>query len=379
MNIFYRDSSENYVIILGDLNTTHQPIDVYDDDKWCYKDSHSRKWLSELLSKKNDSSDELLFTDAFRHLNPNEEKSFTCWNVQLDCRKTNFGSRLDYILIDHKLLPYLAKCTPLTDFLGSDHCPVVAEFDERLNFTPPEATQYSEHCTKVWPEFGFAKQTSIKGFCVSREEAERAKLQKAAAQVKRPSSPVEQQAEYPVATNSNQNNSNKKAKKNPTKPPVQKSVLNYFTSYKWSGPVEPSKATKSEETKFSPVKNDASSTRESPTFNKVSNNSFAFASPNKSPIKSLSGGWAEIFAQEPPPLCTGHNLPCVKRKVRKVGPTQGKEFFACQKSSVGPKDNPDTRCNFFQWANKHTTKGGLKEVQNSPVKSPEDINELMKE
>ncbi|KAH9398720.1 DNA-(apurinic or apyrimidinic site) lyase 2 [Tyrophagus putrescentiae] len=122
---FWKSAHYNF----SNYNTTHQSIDVYDDDQWCYKDSCSRKWLSELLSKKqDDSSDQFLFFDAFRHLNPNEEKSFTCWNVKLDCRKTNFGSRLDYIVIDHKLLPHLTKCTPLSDFLGSDHCPVVAEF-----------------------------------------------------------------------------------------------------------------------------------------------------------------------------------------------------------------------------------------------------------
>lgn len=364
------------MIILGDYNTTHQSIDVYDDDQWCYKDSCSRKWLSELLSKKqDDSSDQFLFFDAFRHLNPNEEKSFTCWNVKLDCRKTNFGSRLDYIVIDHKLLPHLTKCTPLSDFLGSDHCPVVAEFDDRLHFTPSD--EYSEHCTKMWPEFGLAKQTLIKSFCVSREEAEKARLLKAA-QTKRLSSPDGQQTEYP-STSGLSNNNNKKVKKNPStsKPAGQTSVRNYFTSFKLSA----KEADQSEAPKGADLSPKKSVLTEISQASSSTASSSGEKSPQPDKQPSLAGKWAAIFSQAPPPLCAGHNLPCVRRKVRKEGPTQGKEFFACQKSSVGPKDHPDSRCNFFQWVNSASknTKPGGKQVLSSPLKVPEDINDLWRE
>lgn len=62
------------MIILGDLNTTHRPDDVYDDDQWGYAGSHSRVWLDQLLSKKLDNADEeRCFFDAFRYLNPGKD------------------------------------------------------------------------------------------------------------------------------------------------------------------------------------------------------------------------------------------------------------------------------------------------------------------
>ncbi|OTF77010.1 hypothetical protein BLA29_009688 [Euroglyphus maynei] len=49
------------------------------------------------------------------------------------------------------------------------------------------------------------------------------------------------------------------------------------------------------------------------------------------------------------PLCTGHGLPCVRRKVRKSGTNHGREFYQCSKPSLKPEGHPETRCNFFQW------------------------------
>src|SRR5690606_22679769 len=69
-------------------------------------------------------------------------------------------------------------------------------------------------------------------------------------------------------------------------------------------------------------------------------------SPNK---QSQSEKWKAFFAHGTVPKCTGHGLPCVKRKVRKEGPTQGREFYCCPKTSVGPSSHPESRCNFFKW------------------------------
>lgn len=85
--------------------------------------------------------------------------------------------------------------------------------------------------------------------------------------------------------------------------------------------------------------------------------------------------WKALFRQEPPPLCTGHLLPCVKRKVRKPGATFGREFYACTKNSVGPADHIESRCNFFRWVGSKQTKSGVK--QKSPEKTTADIDDLL--
>jgi AP endonuclease-2 len=65
--------------------------------------------------------------------------------------------------------------------------------------------------------------------------------------------------------------------------------------------------------------------------------------------KTLSTEWKAIF-KEPPkaPLCTGHKEPSVLRVVKKPGPNKNKKFYVCNRPD-GSKNDPNGRCNFFQW------------------------------
>jgi hypothetical protein len=65
--------------------------------------------------------------DAYRTVHPDSWSSFTCWNVKLNSRTVNQGSRIDYILVSSKLLETLVSSDHLTQVNGSDHCPVIAD------------------------------------------------------------------------------------------------------------------------------------------------------------------------------------------------------------------------------------------------------------
>ena len=43
------------------------------------------------------------FVDTFRDLHPERKEAFTCWNTKMNCRTTNFGTRIDYILVNKAL------------------------------------------------------------------------------------------------------------------------------------------------------------------------------------------------------------------------------------------------------------------------------------
>ncbi len=77
------------------------------------------------------------------------------------------------------------------------------------------------------------------------------------------------------------------------------------------------------------------------------------SSGEKSENKSqLSAGWKTLFkGLPPPPLCKGHKEPCVLRTVKKQGVNRGKRFYVCAKPE-GPKTNPESRCDHFQWFGK---------------------------
>jgi exonuclease III len=82
----------------------------------------SRMWLHRMLS-------EGLFRDVFREHWPNRLEAFSCWNTQTQARLTNYGTRIDYILLSRNADAYLqsSACDLLTNIQGSDHCPCAVE------------------------------------------------------------------------------------------------------------------------------------------------------------------------------------------------------------------------------------------------------------
>ena len=65
--------------------------------------------------------------------------------------------------------------------------------------------------------------------------------------------------------------------------------------------------------------------------------------------RKLSQAWMGVFGGPPkPPLCKGHNEPCVLRTVKKQGPNKNKQFWVCARPGGG-KGDPEAKCDFFQW------------------------------
>lgn len=63
--------------------------------------------------------------------------------------------------------------------------------------------------------------------------------------------------------------------------------------------------------------------------------------------------WTSLFVPPEVPRCKVHNEPCLERTVSKKGPNIGRVFYVCPKP-IGPKDDPvdynsQFSCNFFQW------------------------------
>ena len=63
--------------------------------------------------------------------------AYTCWETISNARETNYGTRIDYVLASRNLVPGLATtlaqthvvdCRLLVSVRGSDHCPVVSEW-----------------------------------------------------------------------------------------------------------------------------------------------------------------------------------------------------------------------------------------------------------
>ena len=106
------------VIICGDINTSHQEIDV-DNPKSKTKMTgflpEERAWITKFL--------EHGFVDVFREKYP-ARIQYTYWSYMQNLWGKNKGWRLDYFLVSKSFMPRVHDVETHQDILGSDHCPV---------------------------------------------------------------------------------------------------------------------------------------------------------------------------------------------------------------------------------------------------------------
>lgn len=103
------------VIICGDLNVAHEPIDLKNpktNKKTAGFTDEERKSFNNILEKTK-------LIDAFRKKNP-ETIKYSFWSSFANSREKNVGWRIDYFLVDLKY----KDSDILTDYKGSDHAPI---------------------------------------------------------------------------------------------------------------------------------------------------------------------------------------------------------------------------------------------------------------
>jgi exodeoxyribonuclease-3 len=105
------------IIIVGDLNITHKPIDGFETLNPFTEPL--RVWLSQFLQRKD-------FVDSVRYFHPNEPGLYTWFNPKK--RALNKGWRVDYGLISKEFfLHHVQSSSILKNQFGSDHCPMLIQ------------------------------------------------------------------------------------------------------------------------------------------------------------------------------------------------------------------------------------------------------------
>ena len=307
------------VVIVGDVNTSHREIDHCDP----YEDfgkQPGRRWLDHFLNgdgakrgQDDDEEDESLwrtsskhlpgglFVDAFRKFHPDRRDAFTCWNTKMNCRETNYGTRIDYVFVDVATATdadSLSNCDIHPDILDSDHCPVSASFN--VNLAPSK--KLPRHCSKNFPEFS-GKQQKVSQFFVEKRTA--------------CPNPMASEPQPPL----------KKAKS-----AKQHTLLNFFEA-----------KSKSESSNAAPSQQVASS---------LPKESDAFDDDIGEKIEkrvATATAWKALFKGPPAtPNCKGHGEPAVLRTVKKKGANAGRQFWSCARGE-GKAGDPNARCDYFKW------------------------------
>lgn len=70
------------------------------------------------------------FVDTYRYLHPDEEGAYSWWSYRGGLRGRNVGWRLDYWFVSENLRDSITDAVILSDWMGSDHCPVLLEIEE---------------------------------------------------------------------------------------------------------------------------------------------------------------------------------------------------------------------------------------------------------
>lgn len=107
------------VIVTGDLNVAHQPIDLARP-----KDNYNK--TSGYTQQEIDGLSALLasgWVDTFRHRHPDVVK-YSWWSQRFGARAKNVGWRIDYVLVSKGFEKQVKEAFILNEVMGSDHCPV---------------------------------------------------------------------------------------------------------------------------------------------------------------------------------------------------------------------------------------------------------------
>lgn len=110
------------IIFTGDINTAHQAIDLArpkaNEENTGFLPIE-RAWLDQVVS--------CGYVDTFRTLHPHKKDMYSYWDQKTASRDRNVGWRIDYFFVSLDIMPKIKDSKMLTDYLGSDHCPIVLD------------------------------------------------------------------------------------------------------------------------------------------------------------------------------------------------------------------------------------------------------------
>lgn len=111
------------LIVCGDYNIVHQPIDIHDPVG--NKNSsgflpEEREWLSKFI--------ESGFSDSFRVFNKAPHQ-YSWWSFRAAARSRNKGWRIDYCMVAESIKSKMKNAGIMPEALHSDHCPVWVDLE----------------------------------------------------------------------------------------------------------------------------------------------------------------------------------------------------------------------------------------------------------
>ncbi len=122
-NFLDRLAEKKSVVICGEFNVAHKPIDLANpkqNEKNPGYSAPEREWMDTFIGSG--------YIDTFRKFN-REPEQYTWWSYRFSARTRNIGWRIDYFCVDPASEKRVKGADILDYILGSDHCPVSLDFE----------------------------------------------------------------------------------------------------------------------------------------------------------------------------------------------------------------------------------------------------------
>lgn len=111
------------VIVCGDMNVAHRPIDL------THPKANYNKFAG-YMQEEIDGMDRFThggLVDSFRYFYPDKTRAYSWWSYRAGARAKNVGWRIDYFLVSESFMPQVKSASILPEIMGSDHCPIDIE------------------------------------------------------------------------------------------------------------------------------------------------------------------------------------------------------------------------------------------------------------
>ena len=112
------------VVVTGDWNTAHHPIDLARP-----KQNVNTSGFMPIEREKLDMYVENGWIDTFRLFHPEGDR-YSWWTYRFGARERNVGWRIDYFFVNEGFLDNVEDADIHDEVVGSDHCPVSLELSE---------------------------------------------------------------------------------------------------------------------------------------------------------------------------------------------------------------------------------------------------------
>ncbi|KAH9990580.1 Endonuclease/exonuclease/phosphatase [Russula vinacea] len=366
------------VVVVGDLNVCAAPIDHCDghlpSNASTFWDYPARVWMRDWLAPNGP------LIDVLRRFWPDRKGMFTCWNTKISARETNYGTRIDYVLVTPGLIPWIKAADIQASIKGSDHCPVFIDLYDQITTDAGEKLvlcdlmhmgvesvkrELPRLAVKYWSEFQ-GKQTLMSNFFTKR-----------GAEVPSPPPATPSNALSPLATAFDalnkqvqpifapQVSSSSQPDTEPSLSPSPTLLSNRRRSLVKTSKPKKLKAGQSKLSSFFIKPTTASiALANAPPSDRATSDTSARGQQQQPHVQPKQQGerngngkaggaassWSAVFMPIPPPLCTVHQEPAKEFRVNKPGPNKGKTFIFGRHERLREEVDHQYKCNFFMWA-----------------------------